>query len=174
MLQLVVFLGGVEDPYTGKIPSCKLVLDTNIKIDEVRYLRQIISPDNNSGTSENNYSMGNGLVKCSVKNGGLYLEMLENPTVTTSCDETNYNTFNGGKGCCNPITGFGCNAQYCQYGADKHCKGENIPDIGSCKFDSKIITFVKGVVTLDADNGGNATFKCQENGSWLTVSSNSC
>ncbi len=174
-METTVFLGDVEDPYTGKVPSCKLVLDTNVKIDEVRYLRQIIAPDNTSGSSEDNYSMGNGLVKCTVKADGLYLEMLENPVKTTTCDKTNYNTFDGGRGCCNPITGFGCNAEYCQYGADKHCKGETIQDVGSCKFESKIITFVKGVTTVESANGvGSATFKCQENGSWLKLSSSGC
>ena len=168
------FIGFVEDPYTLKVPTCKLTLDTNIKIDEVRYLRQVISPDNTTGSVDDNYSMGNGLVKCSVRNGNLYLEMLENPTLSDSCNETNFATFDGGKGCCNTITGFGCNAQFCQYGSDKHCKGQDIPSIGSCLFKSKALIFVKGIITLSTESGGSGTFKCLESGNWLVQSTTGC
>jgi hypothetical protein len=168
------FIGLVEDPYTGKIPTCKLTLDSDIRIDDVRYLRQVISPDNTSGDDAENYSMGNGLVKCAIKNGSLFLEMLDNPEETTSCNELTYSTINSGKGCCNPITGFGCNAQFCQYGSDKHCKGESIPSIGSCTFKSTATVFVKGILTLSTESGGSGTFKCLETGNWLVQSTTGC
>jgi hypothetical protein len=173
-METTSFIGFTEDPYTLEVPTCKLTLDTDIKIDEVRYLRQVISPDNNSGDIDDNYSMGNGLVKCSVKNGSLYLEMLDNPVLTDSCNPSNFATYDGGKGCCNPTTGFGCNAQFCQYGSDKHCKGKNIAPVGSCTFKSEALIFVKGIITLSSENGGSGTFKCLESGDWLVQSTTGC
>jgi len=174
-METTSFLGFVEDPYTLKVPTCKLTLDTDIKIDEVRYLRQVVAPDNLTGSVVDNYSMGNGLVKCSVKNGKTFLELLDNPIISTSCNETNFTTFDNGKGCCNPVTGFGCNAQFCQYGADKYCEGETLPQVGSCKFNSKATIFVKGLITVTSESGvGLGTFKCLENGTWLTQAVSGC
>lgn len=174
-METTKFLGLVEDPYTLKIPTCQLTLDTDIKIDQVRYLRQVVSPDNSSGDVDDNYSMGNGLVKCSVKNGKLFLEMLENPKVTETCNNSTFSSFDGG--CCNPTTGFGCNAQFCQYGANKYCDGKTLPNSGSCEFESKARIFVKGILKVTSKDGsGEGTFKCLENGLWsnITPSSSAC
>lgn len=168
-METEVFFSSLTDPF-GNTPECKLTLDTNIRIDDIRYLRQALSPDNNSGSTYDNYSMGNGLVKCTVKNGSLRLQMLENPPQSNSCDAAQYAV----APCCNPITGFGCTSQYCQYGADLHCKGQALPTIGACDFKRNITTFVKGIVTLTTDGGGEGTFKCQENGSWSTIASSGC
>tara|TARA_B100000073_G_scaffold340736_1_gene340991 strand:+ start:75 stop:1118 length:1044 start_codon:yes stop_codon:yes gene_type:complete len=168
-METSIFYSSLTDPF-GNTPECKLTLDTNIRIDEVRYLRQAISPDNSTGLTYNNYSMGNGLVRCTLKNGQLKLEMLENPPESSTCNAAQYAL----SPCCNPITGFGCVAQYCQYGADLHCKGQDLPNTGSCDFRRNITTFVKGIVTLTTDDGGQGTFKCQENGNWSTISVTGC
>ncbi len=164
--QTGIFYSGYPDAY-GRRPQCQLTLDTNIKVDEIRYLRQVISPE--SSTS-GNYSIGNGIVKCVIKNGIPKIELFSNPTISTNCTPTSYQV----APCCNPVTGFGCDAQYCQYGADKHCKGQNVPNIGSCVFKSKTIGFVKDEVKFTSinDSSKSAVFSCQENGSWKIISHN--
>lgn len=163
-----IFYSGYPDAY-GRRPQCQLTLDTNIKIEEIRYLRQVVAPET---STSGNYSIGNGIVKCVIKNGIPKIELFSNPHTSTSCDSNSYKI----SPCCNPVTGFGCDAQYCQYGADKHCKGQNIPNIGSCVFKSKTIAFVKDEVTFkpsnDPTNTKKATFSCQENGSWKLISHN--
>jgi hypothetical protein len=168
-METEIFYSSLTDPF-GNNPQCRLTLDTSIKIDEIRYLRQAISPDNYSGLTYNNVSMGNGLVRCTLKNGSLRLQMLENPIESVTCDAAQYAI----TPCCNQITGFGCVAQYCQYGADLHCKGQELPNIGSCNFKRNITTFVKGIVTLTDNSGGLGTFKCQESGNWSVLTSAGC
>ncbi len=160
------FYSKYKDAY-GRQPKCQLTLDTNIKVDEIRYLRQVISPETNiSG----NYSIGNGIIKCVIKSGIPKIELFNNPKESNNCDANSYKI----TPCCNPVTGFGCDAQYCQYGSEKHCKGEDVPNIGSCVFTSKTIAFVKDEVkfTSKNDSSKNAVFSCQENGNWKLVSNN--
>lgn len=160
------FYSSTTDAY-GKRPKCQLTLDTNIKVDEIRYLRQVIAPETNF---TGNYSIGNGIVKCVIKNGIPKIELFSNPPESNTCNPTTYQI----APCCNPITGFGCDAQYCQYGDQKHCKGQTVPNIGSCVFKSKTIAFVKDEVKFTSinDSSKNAVFSCQENGSWKLVSNN--
>jgi hypothetical protein len=164
-----VFYSSFEDPY-GKKPSCRLTLDTDIRIDDIRFLRQAIAPDSfiNNGDYDN-YSIGNGIVKCTLLNGTPTLTMIENPPESLSCTPTTYAT----APCCNPLTGFGCEAQFCQYGANKHCKGQELPSQGSCNFKNDITLAVKDVVTL-TDGSGVGKFKCLENGNWQTINISGC